>query len=144
MRSMGVVEYMLRDKRQYIVEMFKWPMAKQLIKLAGKVRIEPMLENTYHPISHVLIDIRDEFFDLENNPGRDGPFRAAFKVLIAVVESDRYYRWRFQWLVEQLLEAIIDGKWKPRTELSGLDKHWRGGEPSGKGYEFTVAYYKGG
>jgi len=140
--GMEVVEYMLKDKRAYIVEKFKAPTMLSLIALARKIKIEPTLVNTYHPISHVLIDIRDRFFALENNSCRKALFEAAFRVFICVIESDRYYRWRFQWLIEEVVEAVIDGKWKPRTELSGLQKCWNGGEPSGKGYEFIKERYE--
>ncbi len=74
---------------------------------------EPTKENCTNPDSWVLLDIWDEFFELENNPGRNPLFRAMRRLSVAILESIDYYSERMTWFLMKLSTAYIDGKWKP-------------------------------
>lgn len=96
--------------RDYVISKIKKPMMKAITTLANRYP-EPTRVNCLHPNSHILFDIQDKFFEYEDNHNeREAMFRAAFKILIAEYEHDPYYRYRFDWILEQ----IIDSDWKPR------------------------------
>ena len=103
---------MLRGNlREYVINHVKAPLMKILIAIAKRLP-EPTKINTLSPNSHILIDVRDEFFKHENNPGRDGLFRAAFKILICEYEHDPYYRYRMDWMLEEMYRR----GWQPLPE----------------------------
>lgn len=88
------------------------------IKTLAQRYPDPTRDNCLQPNSQILFDIRDKFFEYEYNPenpnyptrGREALFAAAFKILIAEYEHDPYYRYRFDWMLEQLM----DSDWQPR------------------------------
>ncbi len=102
------------DMRQFIIEKFKKPALKVIILLSGRLP-EPTKENTTHPNTHILLDIRDRFFELENNPGREALFRGAFKILICEYEHDPYYARRLDWMLEEMIKR----GWTPRGQNPG-------------------------
>jgi len=73
---------------------------------------EPTKENTLEPNCHILLDIRDRF--RERNTVKPALFEAAWKALICEYEHDPCYRNRLDWLLEELVESVLDGEWKPR------------------------------
>ena len=108
----------------------KAPLRKALCLIAKRYP-EPTKENTAHPNTHRLLDIRDKFFELEDNKGRKELFEAAFRILICEYEHDPYYRERFDWGVEE----IIKSGWQPRP-LKHPHFCWREkGEYGGKSLE---------
>lgn len=102
----------LRTRRQYFVDKVKAPLMKALVILAGRYP-EPTKENTDKHNTHVLLDIWDEFFKHEDNPGRDGLFKAIRKITIAEYEHDGYYSQRIDWFLKKLAQAYVDGEWEP-------------------------------
>ena len=109
--------------------------------LAGKY-FQPTRENCIHPNSHHLFDIWDRFNENEDNPahpggvnkhmdwGRQHLFDAMWVIFIAEYEHDPYYRSRMDWVVEELVEVVMDGRWKPRPE-GYPPKLWKELEPYG-------------
>lgn len=79
---------------------------------------EPTWGSCIHPNTHILFDIRDKFLKNETNPRKRALFEAAFKLLIAEYEHDPYYRYRLDWVLEQ----IIDSDWQPRKIRQEV--HW--------------------
>jgi hypothetical protein len=106
--------------RQYIIKKVKAPLMKVLIIMAGRLP-EPTKENCTNPNSHILLDIRDRFFDLENNPGREPLFRAIFKIAICEYEHDPYYGYRMDWVKEEMDKR----GWNPRPQGRPRGIHWR-------------------
>ncbi len=95
--------------RDYVIKKIKAPLMKAIMTLASKYPA-PTRENTIHPNTHKLLAIEDKFLGYEDNPQRKPLFEAAFKLLIAEYEHDPYYRWRFDWF----LEEINKSHWVPR------------------------------
>jgi len=95
--------------RDYVKDKIKAPLMAKMIDLANEYP-EPMRVNCLHPNSHILFDIRDKFFEYEDNPCRKALFEAIWKLFIAEYEHDPYYRYRIDWVLEQ----IMDSDWRPR------------------------------
>ena len=95
--------------RRYVIEKIKKPMMDAIVKLATKYP-PPMRDTVEHPNTFILLDIRDKFFEYEDNKGRDALFRALWRILIVEYEHDPYYRYRLDWILEQILES----DWQPR------------------------------
>jgi len=95
---------------------------RKLLPKFSKLPI-PTKENTWHPNSHHLIDIRDEFFKrchLDNN--RLWFINTLFNFAIILYDYDRPYRMMMDWCKEQLDRK----KWAPRESQSvcGWDYSW--------------------
>lgn len=95
--------------RNYVISKLKAPL-QSAIEAFGKGLPIPTKQNCIQRNSHILIDIRDKFLEHEDNPGRGDLFRYAFNMLIAEYEHDPYYRYRFDWFLDQL--RLSD--WQPR------------------------------
>ena len=105
--------------RQYVIEKIKKPMMDTIVKLA--TRYPPPLRDTVEfTNTHILLDIRDEFFECEDNPRRKALFEAIWKIFIIEYEHDPYYRHRIDWV----LEKIAKSDWFPRPE-GQPDKCWK-------------------
>lgn len=107
------------------VERFIWsqvkpPLVKLLEFIADKVPA-PTKENTRWRNTDNFIDIRDEFFRLENNPDREKQFRAIFNFFIIMYDFDPYYQQRIDWM----LEKIFQMKWESREEGRPCPPCWR-------------------
>lgn len=135
---MNLIHWMLKEQRQYVMEKIKAPMMKALILLANRLP-EPTKQNCTHPNTHILIDIWDEFFKHETGQ-RTPLFKAISRVWICEHEHDPYYRDRMQVLLELLVEAMLDGKWKPRS-LDHPSQCWENPNIRGAGYEFIKNRY---
>ena len=75
------------DKRQYIIDEVNEPLVKAFITFGEIVTRtkgypEPTHENCVHPNTHILIDIRDEFFHCWITTRSELLFRALWKILI--------------------------------------------------------------
>jgi len=103
---------------------------------------DPTKRKVLEPNSRILLEIRDKFFSYYANPGREELFKAAWKIAISECEKGMYYRYgepssdEFlmalskvgisesehdphyrdigQWLLEELVERVMSGEWKPR------------------------------
>ncbi len=105
---MNLNQWILKGARQFVIE-HKGIFQKAIIAFAS-VFPEPTIENTTHPNTHILIGTKGKFLEYEDNPGRKALFEAAWKIFIAEYEHDPYYRYRFDWILEQILES----DWSPR------------------------------
>lgn len=103
----------LRDRREYFISKVKKPIMKALTILADRYP-EPTKENCRKHNSHVLMDIWNEFFEHEDNRGREPLFRALMKLSVAEYEHDAYYSQRIDWFLEKLLEKYQSGEWWPK------------------------------
>jgi hypothetical protein len=110
--------------REFVDNQVKLPILLALNLLADRIPA-PTLENTARPNTHILIDIRDEFFKYEENPGRHKAFKAIWNFFIYLYECDGYYQQRIDWVIEKLRLA----NWEPRAKRTP-DIHcwteWRG------------------
>jgi len=104
--------------RQYIIHKVKKPLMKAIITLVKRYP-NPTRENCSYPNTHILFDIWDKFSEYEDNSGRKALFDAAFKFLIVEYEHDPYYRYRFDWM----LEEIVKRGWLPRPTQPM--SHWK-------------------
>ena len=106
---------MLRGEMwEYTIKKIKEPFRKFLIFIAERYPT-PTKENTRCHNSHILLDKQERFFSYEYG-GRDALFKAAWKILIAEYEHDAYYRYRFDWLLEELANEVIKGNWEIRVK----------------------------
>ncbi len=123
--------------RQYFIEVVKAPLLKAIIALSNKFP-EPTESNTDDAIAHAILDIQDKFFSYESNAGRKELFEAAFKIFIAEIEHDDYYRFRLDWILEEMIKKILDGKWES-LPLNAMRKFcWN--EPEPYGGENSIIY----
>ncbi len=80
---------------------------------------EPTKENTWHPNSHNLIDLRDWLFEHCNlNLLRMGLIRRVINFVIILIDFDPPWRWIF----DSLREKAMKMEWKPR----GWNDTWKG------------------
>jgi len=119
---------MLRTQRQFVIDKVKAPLRKVLILVANRLP-EITKENTLHPNTHILIDLKDKFLEYETNPERKEMLKAGWKMFIAEYEHDPFYRYRFDWLIEE----IVNSDWKPRP-VGHPNLFWGEPEPYGGGY----------
>ena len=88
---------------------------------------EPTKENTNWPNTHILIEIRDEFFKHEGkNSKRTRILRVIFNFIIIKYEYDPYYRKRIDWVLDKLFKVFQSGLWASHGwELdAGYDQWW--------------------
>ncbi len=121
-------QMLLTNRRGYIIKVKK-ALSKAIVTLASKF-FEPTRENCIHPNTLVFFDIMDKFFEYEDNLGKRALFKAIWKMVIVEHEHDPYYRDRLNWVVEELVEAVISGKWKPR-ETGHPNRLWNEPAPYG-------------
>jgi len=114
--------------RQYVIEKIKTPLMKsivafgkggswlgmlialiQIIRTAKKYPV-PSEEIVQHPNTLILLDIQEKFFRYEDNPGRNALFRAIWRIFIDEYEHDPYYRYRIDWVLEEVSKT----DWLPR------------------------------
>jgi len=130
--------------REYVIQFVKDPLRLAIIKAksisdifgtlltsAKRIPAEITKENCKMPNTHVLFDIEDKFFEYEKNGSRKALYRAAFKIYKAEVEHDTDYSFRGEWLLEEQIKAILDGRWRPRPEGAPHHKLWKEPEPYG-------------
>lgn len=108
--------------RRYVIDKIKKPLMKAIVTLAQRYP-DPTRENCRQVNSHILFDIRDKFFEYEGNLSRKALFDALFKLFIAEYEHDPYYRYRLDWMLEQ----VMGSDWQPRKIRN--EQFWN--EPEG-------------
>jgi len=95
--------------RKHVIEHIKKPLMEAIINIANRFP-PPTMENTCIPNTAKLLNIRDKFFEYEDNAGRDALFRALWRIFIVEYEHDPYYRYRIDWI----LEEVNKSNWEPR------------------------------
>ncbi len=79
---------------------------------------EPTKENTWHPNTHNLIDLRDWLFEhCHLNIFRMGFIRRIMNFVIILYDFDPPWRWIF----DSLFQEVLKKNWKPR----GFDDTWK-------------------
>lgn len=96
--------------RQYVIEKIKKPLLDTIVRLATRYP-PPMRDTVEHPNTFILLDIRDKFFEHEDNPDRDALFQAIWRIFIVEYEHDPYYRWRIDWVLDEIRKS----DWQPKT-----------------------------
>ena len=130
--------------RDYVINFVKDPLRRAIIKAktlseifrtlktsAKRIPVEITRRNCKMPNTHVLFDIEDKFFEYEKNGSRIPLYRAAFKIYKSEVEHDTDYSFRGEWLLEEQIKTILDGRWKPRPEGAPHHSKWKEPEPYG-------------
>ena len=134
--------------RDYIIHKVKAPLLDAIIKLSKRnswlARILLLIEiirltkrypkvtreNCLNSNTLILFDTFDKFLEYEDNPGRIELFRSFFKLAKGEYEHDPSYRARMNFLIEELVEATLDGKWLPRGNDKPID-NWKEPKPFG-------------
>ena len=117
-------EFLLADKRDFIIDKVKAPLMNTLVQLVNLIKVKPTVQNCKHPNSIVLLRIWDRFFKSEANPGREPMEHAMADGTVYMNEHDPYYRYRGDTLAEDWLTEVLEGNWKPRPPDQPLS-HWR-------------------
>ena len=100
--------------RNIVITMIKRPLERALIesvKLFIKVFGEVTKEKTIKHNTHVLLDLRDEFFTHYINPSKMELMKSAWTLLPFENEHDVHYEWLFDWLVTRVAEEKAKGNW---------------------------------
>ena len=105
------------SKRKYFIRI-KAQLMAAIINIAMKYP-EPTMENTCIPNAAKLLKIEKKFFEYEDNPCRDELFKALWRMLIVEYEHDGYYRYRLDWI----LEEVNKSDWEPR--VLRREKRWK-------------------
>ena len=111
------------NRRNYFAKEVN-PILRMAVNMYGKKYPEPTKENCANPDSWVLLDIWDEFFELEDNLGRDSFFKALRKITVGVLEPMDYYSERMTWFLMKLMMAYLDGRWQPLLPCTPF-AHWK-------------------
>ncbi|KKM94025.1 hypothetical protein LCGC14_1202430 [marine sediment metagenome] len=125
-----LVYQMLRGAGRPIIIAAKSLIIKYLIYLSKKYP-EATHENVNRPNSHRWIEIKDRFLEYDVNSGRRALFEAVFRIFIGEYEHDPYYTYRIEWIVEEIVELVLEGKWKPRAIGHPMDNLWKEPKPYG-------------
>jgi hypothetical protein len=146
---------MLLTKRQYIIDEVKTPLMKSLISFRTSSPIKKALllleilklvckypavtrHNNKGTNAQTILDIEEKFFQYENNPGREPLFRAIFRIWAGEMAHDNYYEGREDWILEEIIKALFNGKWMPRKPGHPKMKWWR--EPEPYGGQHSIVY----
>ncbi len=78
--------------------------AYQLKKTVGKVT----KENTIHTSTHILLDMREDFWKHHHNRGRDMMIRAAWDIAVST-STDPYYEWFLRWGMWEVVKLYLAG-----------------------------------
>lgn len=100
-RHLYLTWWTLHLRRQYVIDKINKPLVKAITIIAMRYP-EPTKDHTSMPNTHRLLDIEDEFFKHENNISRDLFLRAVWRILIVKYDTDRWYRQRVDWVIEQI------------------------------------------
>ena len=138
---------MLLNWRGFVIKQLKDPLRKAIIIIGKRFseKFEIKKGNTAYKNTHTLIDFKDLFLGYEDNLMRDDMWEAAFNIFIGEYEHDPYYHFRFDWLLEQFIIAILEGKWDARPEgfpqrNADQPKHWHPHwkEPAPYGGKYSI------
>ena len=79
---------------------------------------EPTKDHTMLPRTHILIDTFEQFE--KNNSNRQPLFAALWRIFIIEYEHDPFYRYRIDWIIDQLQ----DRGWG-RTTIDAGSPAWK-------------------
>ena len=109
------------DKRFYFIEKVNEPLVWLIILYARRYP-EPTHDNVVHPNSHILLDIREKFFECWKTKPRTPLYRALFRLVIVKYEHSATYRCMFDWML-MMIEKSGWKKWNPNRQMAC----WKGG-----------------
>jgi len=125
----------LRERRSYFMDKVKKPLMLSLSKCANGLDHSRFMARIYllwnvwvlvrsihrYPKPtrdnlgrHNAVDIWEEFFEYEDNPGRDALFRALRRLSLGTYAHDGYYGTRADWFLERLVKKYESGEYQPR------------------------------
>jgi len=116
---MTYLKHQMKDAIDYFVEKVNRPLVKVIVTLGGRYP-EPTRENTLHPNTHRLLDIRDDFFKHWEVSGREPLLKALWRILIVKYEHSPAWRNMLDWFIKE-----IPCDWKPFNPVRQM-KCWRG------------------
>jgi len=111
-----LISRMLTGKgRALVVKLIKWPIERALIKsvrLFIKVFGRVTKETTTKHNTHIILDLRQEFFQHYINHSKMALMESAWELLAFEIEHDNaHYGWLFEWLVVEIGKEIACGNW---------------------------------
>ncbi len=112
--------WMLRTARQFIIEhkdIFKRAIIEYANAMPDPDKMECLYVNT-----PILKRIRDKFMGYlrledifkDSISLEKSLYAAAWKIVICEADHDPDHRALAEWVIEELVEAVMDGEWKPR------------------------------
>jgi hypothetical protein len=104
-------DWMLKDHRQYVIDMVKAPLFFAIIKYGNRYP-EPTHDNCNCYNSHYFIDVADELLARNTNLRLDGLFKAMKRIFIGEYEHDETYARLLDWIMDKLYNGIQSRKIK--------------------------------
>ncbi len=124
-----LISRMLTGKgRDFVIKVVKAPLEKALIR---SVRLfirffGPVTkQNTVKHNTHVLLDLKEEFFESYINRSKMPLMQSAWELLLFENEHDSHYEWLLNWLVKRIAEERAKGNWKDLPEKFPEENCWR-------------------
>jgi hypothetical protein len=106
--------------QKFMIHGIKAPLLT-LINLFADKFPEPTKENTWHPNSHTMIDIRDEFFrHCHLDKRRNSVLRAVINFVIVMYDYDPPYRMMIDWWAKNLEFQ----NWRHDIDIKVIDYKW--------------------
>jgi len=125
-----LISRMLTGKgRPIVIKLIKWPIERTLIKsvrLFIRVFGRVTKETTAKHNTHVILDLRQEFFQHYINPGKMELMESAWELLAFEIEHDNaHYGWLFDWLVTRIAEEKAKGNWVEMEKTFPQENCWK-------------------
>ncbi len=120
--------------RDYVIESLKKPLVNVIILVGQRYRAkfgEITKDTVTFENTKVLIDFWDKFFEYDDDASRTKMFHALRDISVAESEHDFHYVFRFGFLIEAIIKAILEGRWQPRPEGCPISTYWREPKPYG-------------
>ena len=114
--------------REFVINLVKAPIEKALVtsvKLFIKAFGRVTKENSRLHNTHVLLDLRDEFFQHYTNRSRLELLDCAWELLIFENEHDSHYEWLFNWLTKRIAEERAKEDWIEPEKQFPQEGCWR-------------------
>ena len=108
------------DMREYFIEKVNAPLVKAIVILGGRYP-KPTHDNVLHPNTHILIDLRDEFFKVWDTRRSERLFEALWRILIVKYEHSPGWQFMFDWVIMMVQKS----NWKP-FDFDRQMRNWRG------------------
>ena len=139
--------------RGYVIKKVKAPLQRAIENAKRVAEVAPVLvasttklrkvfgnltkDKMMHPNTLCLIKHKEKFLNYETCHHSLKFEGAAYDIIIAENEHDPEYRHRFDFEIEQIVEDILTGKWKPRP-MGCPVRNWN--EPAPYGGKYSIIY----
>jgi len=128
MEQLGI--WALRTARGFVIK-HKGVFMKAIIAFANTLPeparegdTDPNKKVVGDPNSPLIMDVFDKFFEYFHHEGRVELLQAARKIFIFEYDHDPDYRNMFQFFLEEFVELVMSGKWKPRPIGHPSGTYW--------------------